>query len=294
MLQRLLSQAPSSPLTTAMFASARYPSTELQFPVTEHTHVDISAYAHLSSHLISHLPPLPPLSSISISLSLSFLRRRLLQSLFFLHYPDSPEPSYALRASNATHTSGCARKRSQTSTVRSTQEHITHHTNSKHSYLPTSRPLNNGNHRKPIDCSDATRHDCSTPPRPSIARGWTRSDRRRVRRMVRTFAQCADHHRSSLRCVSIDKYAATNCKIVSEGILTPESHVGFYNTYSISQSVGSWTSAPEDAIILGLKELPENNDPITHRHVYFAHCYKVRQQNLRNDIFIGVRCSSFL
>jgi saccharopine dehydrogenase (NAD+, L-lysine-forming) len=36
----------------------------------------------------------------------------------------------------------------------------------------------------------------------------------------------------------------------------------------------SWSSAPEDAIILGLKELPENNDPIAKKHVYFAHCFK--------------------
>ncbi|KAJ2610956.1 Saccharopine dehydrogenase [Coemansia sp. RSA 1285] len=38
---------------------------------------------------------------------------------------------------------------------------------------------------------------------------------------------------------------------------------------------GSWRSAPSDAIITGLKELPENDTtPLTHTHVMFAHCYK--------------------
>lgn len=37
---------------------------------------------------------------------------------------------------------------------------------------------------------------------------------------------------------------------------------------------GSWRQAPLDAIILGLKELPAENTPLSHRHIYFAHCYK--------------------
>ncbi|MBH47782.1 MAG: saccharopine dehydrogenase [Halobacteriovorax sp.] len=36
----------------------------------------------------------------------------------------------------------------------------------------------------------------------------------------------------------------------------------------------SWRSAPEDAIILGLKELEEESSPLIHRHIFFAHCYK--------------------
>ena len=34
---------------------------------------------------------------------------------------------------------------------------------------------------------------------------------------------------------------------------------------------GSWPSAPEDHIILGLKELPEEEFPLKHTHVQFAH-----------------------
>jgi saccharopine dehydrogenase (NAD+, L-lysine-forming) len=38
---------------------------------------------------------------------------------------------------------------------------------------------------------------------------------------------------------------------------------------------GSWRSAPKDAYVIGLKELPENDDsPLGHTHIMFAHCYK--------------------
>ncbi|KAJ1567704.1 Saccharopine dehydrogenase, partial [Cladochytrium tenue] len=38
---------------------------------------------------------------------------------------------------------------------------------------------------------------------------------------------------------------------------------------------GSWRNAPSDAYILGLKELPENDDsPLPHTHIMFAHCFK--------------------
>jgi saccharopine dehydrogenase (NAD+, L-lysine forming) len=37
---------------------------------------------------------------------------------------------------------------------------------------------------------------------------------------------------------------------------------------------GSWVDAPKDAIILGLKELPEDDFPLIHQHIYFAHAYK--------------------
>lgn len=36
----------------------------------------------------------------------------------------------------------------------------------------------------------------------------------------------------------------------------------------------SWAEAPGDAIIYGLKELPENTGPLRHRHIMFGHAYK--------------------
>ena len=37
---------------------------------------------------------------------------------------------------------------------------------------------------------------------------------------------------------------------------------------------GSWTDAPDDAIIFGLKELPEDGTPLRHRHIMFGHAFK--------------------
>lgn len=36
----------------------------------------------------------------------------------------------------------------------------------------------------------------------------------------------------------------------------------------------SWPDAPRDAIIFGLKELPEDGTPLPHRHIMFGHAYK--------------------
>lgn len=37
---------------------------------------------------------------------------------------------------------------------------------------------------------------------------------------------------------------------------------------------GTWKDAPENCYILGLKELPEDNSPLVHNHIYFAHIFK--------------------
>ncbi|MDN5567492.1 MAG: saccharopine dehydrogenase [Paracoccus sp. (in: a-proteobacteria)] len=37
---------------------------------------------------------------------------------------------------------------------------------------------------------------------------------------------------------------------------------------------GSWPTAPDDAIIFGLKELPEDGTPLRHRHIMFGHAFK--------------------
>ena len=36
----------------------------------------------------------------------------------------------------------------------------------------------------------------------------------------------------------------------------------------------SWPNAPTDAIILGLKELPDDGTPLPHRHIMFGHAFK--------------------
>lgn len=60
--------------------------------------------------------------------------------------------------------------------------------------------------------------------------------------------------KSSQSTFDADEYAKVGAEIVPEG---------------------SWKEAPKDRIIYGLKELPDNEDfPLVHEHVQFAHCYK--------------------
>lgn len=59
--------------------------------------------------------------------------------------------------------------------------------------------------------------------------------------------------RMSERCVPDADYEAAGCTLVPGG---------------------TWVNAPNEAIIVGLKELPDGDSPLTHRHLYFGHAYK--------------------
>ncbi|MGX9352775.1 saccharopine dehydrogenase [Shimia sp. W99] len=58
---------------------------------------------------------------------------------------------------------------------------------------------------------------------------------------------------SSVRAIPIDGYVAAGCEIAAEN---------------------SWPDAPRDAIIFGLKELPDDGTPLPHRHIMFGHAFK--------------------
>lgn len=58
---------------------------------------------------------------------------------------------------------------------------------------------------------------------------------------------------SKTRCIADSEYAKLGCTMVP---------------------TESWPKAPSSAIIFGLKELPDNDDFLEHRHIYFAHCFK--------------------
>ena len=58
---------------------------------------------------------------------------------------------------------------------------------------------------------------------------------------------------SSVRALPIDGYRAAGCAIVAENL---------------------WPDAPADAVIFGLKELPEDGTPLRHRHIMFGHAFK--------------------
>ena len=58
---------------------------------------------------------------------------------------------------------------------------------------------------------------------------------------------------SRTRAIPIDGYRDAGCEIAPEN---------------------SWPDAPRDAIIFGLKELPEDGTPLPHRHIMFGHAFK--------------------
>ncbi len=58
---------------------------------------------------------------------------------------------------------------------------------------------------------------------------------------------------SSVRAIPIQGYRDVGCAIAPEN---------------------RWPEAPADAIIFGLKELPEDLSPLSHRHILFGHAYK--------------------
>ncbi|WP_228389078.1 saccharopine dehydrogenase [Cumulibacter manganitolerans] len=59
--------------------------------------------------------------------------------------------------------------------------------------------------------------------------------------------------KSPQRIFGDDEYAAAGCTLAP---------------------TGAWPTAPDDAYVLGLKELPDSSDPLRHRHIFFGHAYK--------------------
>jgi len=49
---------------------------------------------------------------------------------------------------------------------------------------------------------------------------------------------------------------------------------GYRDAGAVIAPEGSWPHAPADAIIFGLKELPDDGTPLGHRHIMFGHAYK--------------------
>jgi saccharopine dehydrogenase (NAD+, L-lysine forming) len=63
--------------------------------------------------------------------------------------------------------------------------------------------------------------------------------------------------------------------VVEESPTRTYSIEDYKNVGAIIVPMNSWiTHAPEDAIIIGLKELENKSFPLIHRHIHFAHCFK--------------------
>ena len=65
---------------------------------------------------------------------------------------------------------------------------------------------------------------------------------------------------SGARAIPIDGYRDAGCEIAPEG---------------------TWPEAPVEAIIFGLKELPEDGTPLPHRHIMFGHAFKGQHSGRR-------------
>ncbi|MCY7401953.1 MAG: saccharopine dehydrogenase [Nocardioides sp.] len=62
------------------------------------------------------------------------------------------------------------------------------------------------------------------------------------------------------RIFAVEEYAAAGASVAGEG---------------------TWTDAPDDAYVLGIKELPEEPESLHHRHIYFAHAFKGQEDARR-------------
>ncbi len=92
---------------------------------------------------------------------------------------------------------------------------------------------------------------------------WVRAEQRENERRVGLTPQGAADliaagmtvtvEESQTRAISIEGYSKAGCAIAAEG---------------------SWVTAPTEAFILGLKELPADGTPLIHRHIMFGHAYK--------------------
>ncbi len=86
--------------------------------------------------------------------------------------------------------------------------------------------------------------------------------------------QRPDEHRAPL-------VPADAAELVSSGIEVTVEHSP-HRTFPVEEylaagataaPVGSWRDAPADWYVLGLKELPDSAEPLTHRHVMFGHAF---------------------
>lgn len=83
-------------------------------------------------------------------------------------------------------------------------------------------------------------------------------------------------HRAALTPTTVKQLLSKGFKIYVE-----ESPQSIFKTEEYRKAgaiivpFGSWITAPRDRIIIGLKEMPEEDKfPLVHEHIQFAHCYK--------------------
>lgn len=87
----------------------------------------------------------------------------------------------------------------------------------------------------------------------------TRGDERRTALVPRDARQLVEAgvtvtvEESARRAFPLEEYRAAGCRTAASG---------------------AWVQAPAGCVVLGLKELPTHPAELSHRHVFFGHCYK--------------------
>ena len=97
-------------------------------------------------------------------------------------------------------------------------------------------------------CSPSMYGSVPSPAAPSGVRRRTRRRPAVAGRRVR-----GDGRGVAERIFTVEEYATAGASVVAEG---------------------TWTDAPHDAYVLGIKELPDEPASLRHRHIYFAHAFK--------------------
>ena len=74
---------------------------------------------------------------------------------------------------------------------------------------------------------------------------------------------------------AVTKLIAAGFKITVEESKNRAIPIKDYQNSGANIAAGnSWQTAPKDALIFGLKELPEEINTLKHRHIMFGHAYK--------------------
>ncbi|MGF1760908.1 saccharopine dehydrogenase [Photobacterium sagamiensis] len=81
-------------------------------------------------------------------------------------------------------------------------------------------------------------------------------------------------HRSPLTPNGAKTLIDAGVKVIIESSTTRIFTDQAYRAVGAEITTTCWSQMPQDTLVLGLKELPVNETPIAHNHIYFAHSFK--------------------
>jgi len=86
--------------------------------------------------------------------------------------------------------------------------------------------------------------------------------------------QRPDEHRAPLVPADVARLVEAGVRVTVEESPRRAFPIGEYAAAGAAvAAAGAWTGAASDVYVLGLKELPESDEPLVHRHVMFGHAF---------------------